>query len=327
MLTWLIERGATGLPAELLGLLSGLGWLDRHPPGRVLPAAVVPRRAPAVATMAVVRRGHRVRPRGLVREPGLRRSAAHGLDGDGVDPESPLHRCDRHGDDPRRGVRDRLLRVLRDLGRLVVRAIPGVVRHRAPADQVGRVRLPRCVRRDRGRRPHRAAHGERGGRRARLHGLPRGDRHRRAAVPPLRPRRRDPQDGPVRGARDLRHARLPRDRDRRRRVGRQGQLVPHDARGRRRRGRRSRPSARRLTRFADRLVYGKRATPYEVLSEFSERVGGAYADEDVLAAHGASARRGGRRGTSRRLARREGRAARRRDMATRAGAAWPDRVR
>jgi signal transduction histidine kinase len=38
----------------------------------------------------------------------------------------------------------------------------------------------------------------------------------------------------------------------------------------------------RLTRFANRLVYGKRATPYEVLSEFSERVGGAYADEDVL---------------------------------------------
>lgn len=38
----------------------------------------------------------------------------------------------------------------------------------------------------------------------------------------------------------------------------------------------------RLARLADRLVYGKRATPYEVLSEFSERVGGAYADEDVL---------------------------------------------
>ncbi|MGZ5296439.1 MAG: histidine kinase [Actinomycetota bacterium] len=37
-----------------------------------------------------------------------------------------------------------------------------------------------------------------------------------------------------------------------------------------------------LTRFANRLVYGKRATPYEVLSEFSERVGGAYAEEDVL---------------------------------------------
>jgi signal transduction histidine kinase len=37
-----------------------------------------------------------------------------------------------------------------------------------------------------------------------------------------------------------------------------------------------------LTRFANRLVYGKRATPYEVLSEFSERVGDAYAEEDVL---------------------------------------------
>ncbi len=42
------------------------------------------------------------------------------------------------------------------------------------------------------------------------------------------------------------------------------------------------PARARLTRFANRLVYGKRATPYEVLSEFSERVGGAYADVDVL---------------------------------------------
>ncbi len=42
------------------------------------------------------------------------------------------------------------------------------------------------------------------------------------------------------------------------------------------------PVRARLTRLADRLVYGKRATPYEVLSEFSERVGGAYADDDVL---------------------------------------------
>ena len=36
------------------------------------------------------------------------------------------------------------------------------------------------------------------------------------------------------------------------------------------------------TRFADRLVYGARATPYEVLSEFSERVGDAYGEVDVL---------------------------------------------
>ena len=42
------------------------------------------------------------------------------------------------------------------------------------------------------------------------------------------------------------------------------------------------PVRTRLTRFANRIVYGKRATPYEVLSEFAERVGGAYADEDVL---------------------------------------------
>jgi signal transduction histidine kinase len=42
------------------------------------------------------------------------------------------------------------------------------------------------------------------------------------------------------------------------------------------------PARAFLTRVANRLVYGRRATPYEVLSEFSERVGDAYADEDVL---------------------------------------------
>jgi signal transduction histidine kinase len=35
-------------------------------------------------------------------------------------------------------------------------------------------------------------------------------------------------------------------------------------------------------RLADRLVYGKRSTPYEVLSEFGERVGGTYSIDDVL---------------------------------------------
>jgi signal transduction histidine kinase len=34
---------------------------------------------------------------------------------------------------------------------------------------------------------------------------------------------------------------------------------------------------------ADRVVYGRRATPYEVLAEFGQRVGGTYATEDVLA--------------------------------------------
>jgi signal transduction histidine kinase len=42
------------------------------------------------------------------------------------------------------------------------------------------------------------------------------------------------------------------------------------------------PVMRRAGRLADRIVYGKRATPYEVLSEFSERVGETYAAEDVL---------------------------------------------
>lgn len=35
-------------------------------------------------------------------------------------------------------------------------------------------------------------------------------------------------------------------------------------------------------RLADRIVYGGRATPYEVLSQFSERMGGTYSTEDVL---------------------------------------------
>jgi signal transduction histidine kinase len=43
-----------------------------------------------------------------------------------------------------------------------------------------------------------------------------------------------------------------------------------------------RPVARFARRVADRLVYGRRATPYEVLTEFSERVGDAYATDDVL---------------------------------------------
>ena len=37
-----------------------------------------------------------------------------------------------------------------------------------------------------------------------------------------------------------------------------------------------------VTRLANRLVYGRRATPYEVLSEFSQRVAESYAAEEVL---------------------------------------------
>ena len=42
------------------------------------------------------------------------------------------------------------------------------------------------------------------------------------------------------------------------------------------------PVRDRAKRFANRIVYGKRASPYEVLSEFSERVAGTYSVEDVL---------------------------------------------
>ena len=42
------------------------------------------------------------------------------------------------------------------------------------------------------------------------------------------------------------------------------------------------PVRDRANRFANRLVYGDRATPYEVLARFGERVGETYASEDVL---------------------------------------------
>jgi len=42
------------------------------------------------------------------------------------------------------------------------------------------------------------------------------------------------------------------------------------------------PVRSRVQKLANRLVYGKRATPYEVLSEFSSRMAGAYESEDLL---------------------------------------------
>jgi signal transduction histidine kinase len=42
------------------------------------------------------------------------------------------------------------------------------------------------------------------------------------------------------------------------------------------------PVRERVQRVANRLVYGTRATPYEVLSEFSQRMAGAYETADVL---------------------------------------------
>jgi len=42
------------------------------------------------------------------------------------------------------------------------------------------------------------------------------------------------------------------------------------------------PVRERVQRLANRLVFGKRATPYEALSEFAGRMGGTYATEDAL---------------------------------------------
>jgi signal transduction histidine kinase len=41
------------------------------------------------------------------------------------------------------------------------------------------------------------------------------------------------------------------------------------------------PLRERLQRFANRLVYGRRATPYQVLSRFAEQVAGTYATDEV----------------------------------------------
>ena len=42
------------------------------------------------------------------------------------------------------------------------------------------------------------------------------------------------------------------------------------------------PARRRAGRLANRVVYGRRATPYQVLSDFAQRVGGTYAAGEVL---------------------------------------------
>ena len=42
------------------------------------------------------------------------------------------------------------------------------------------------------------------------------------------------------------------------------------------------PARERLQRLANRIVYGNRATPYQVLSEFSSQVAGSYAADEVL---------------------------------------------
>jgi signal transduction histidine kinase len=70
------------------------------------------------------------------------------------------------------------------------------------------------------------------------------------------------------------------------------------------------PVRERVQRVANRLVYGKRATPYEVLSQFSERVAESYATDDVMPL------------MARVLA--EGTGAQRADVWLRSGSTWRD---
>src|SRR6266516_2058302 len=42
------------------------------------------------------------------------------------------------------------------------------------------------------------------------------------------------------------------------------------------------PARQRAGRLANRVVYGRRATPYQVLSQFAQRIGATYASQDVL---------------------------------------------
>jgi signal transduction histidine kinase len=52
------------------------------------------------------------------------------------------------------------------------------------------------------------------------------------------------------------------------------------------------PVRERLQRFANRLVYGRRATPYEVMAEFGHRMSGVLSAEDVLPQMAEAAARG-----------------------------------
>jgi hypothetical protein len=42
------------------------------------------------------------------------------------------------------------------------------------------------------------------------------------------------------------------------------------------------PARQRAKRLANRFVYGERATPYQVLSDFAEKMAGTYGLDDVL---------------------------------------------
>src|SRR2546428_1444118 len=53
------------------------------------------------------------------------------------------------------------------------------------------------------------------------------------------------------------------------------------------------PVRERVQRFANRLVYGKRATPYEVMAGFADQMAGTLSADEVLPQMAEAAARGG----------------------------------
>ena len=124
---------------------------------------------------------------------------------------------------------------LRGVGDVARPPVPPFDGRGATADQVGGVRLAVALVGIHPRpssRPRKHIVSALIGGRSRSSLLSRFDRDRGPAVPPLRPRRRRPQDPHLRRLRALRDGHLPRGGGRRRRVAGTRQLVPHHGGGR-----------------------------------------------------------------------------------------------
>ena len=262
---------------------------DRPVPAADPAAPVVPRRASAFGALAAAPVGwvRCVRPR--VHRPRLRRA-----------------RPRRHGpgrgrprqSSPRAGPEDAGLArggpvapapgALRPRRRLADHPVPTVAGRRAAAAEVVRVRR---------RRPGHLLRDQRDPRGARHHLLRRPRRDRVGSRIPRDPRRRRDRDPPVpplgsrRRGEEGRRGRHARRHGPRRVRGRGGAVGIPDRRPREhgcslrgRPGARDRVPAGDARRTPIRRPAGvrRRATPYEVLTEFSERVGTSYATEDVL---------------------------------------------
>jgi signal transduction histidine kinase len=107
-------------------------------------------------------------------------------------------------------------------------------------------------------------------------------RDRDPQIPSLRDRRGDRADRRVRDARRVHLGGVRGARDRRRHAGRQPAEPAAVGRRRGAGGVAFQPVRQRARRLANRVVYGHRATPYQVLADFTARASETYSTEDVL---------------------------------------------